>query len=240
MEFREDEAIQYGVNEAIMISNFRYWIAKNKANNKHNHDGFTWTYNSRKAFSDLFPFWTERQIRTILESLQRKNIIQKGNYNKAGFDKTSWFAFTDENKFLCVGQNEPMDWTNMSNGLDKKVQPIPNSIPNSIPNNINRGKSKKFIKPTIKEIKSYCKERKNNIDAETFFDFYESKGWVVGKSSMKDWKAAVRTWERSRNNVTNKPKEEPKSPYQTYEDWMAEKTNGGNAEEDVIEGLEDW
>lgn len=99
---------------------------------------------------------------------------------------------------------------------------------------------KKFIKPTIEEIKSYCKERKNNIDAETFFDFYESKGWVVGKSSMKDWKAAVRTWERSRNNVTNKPKEEPKSPYQTYEDWMAEKTNGRNAKEDVIEGLEDW
>ena len=60
-----------------------------------------------------------------------------------------------------------------------------------------------FVKPTIIDIKEYCKERKNNVDAETFFDFYESKDWLIGKNKMKDWKACVRTWEKSRNNKNN-------------------------------------
>ena len=55
----------------------------------------------------------------------------------------------------------------------------------------------RFIKPTLEEVKAYCEERKNRVDPERFFDYYESKGWVVGKSKMKDWKAAVRNWERS-------------------------------------------
>ena len=60
-----------------------------------------------------------------------------------------------------------------------------------------------FVKPTIIDIKEYCLERKNSVDAETFSDFYESKGWMVGKNKMKSWKACVRTWEKSRNTNTN-------------------------------------
>ena len=58
-------------------------------------------------------------------------------------------------------------------------------------------KRKTFTKPTIDEIQDYCIERNNNVNAEQFYDYYESNGWKVGKNSMKDWKAAVRTWERS-------------------------------------------
>ena len=58
-------------------------------------------------------------------------------------------------------------------------------------------KRKRFEKPTLSEIKQYCTERNNNVNAEQFYDYYESNGWKVGKNSMKDWKAAVRTWERS-------------------------------------------
>lgn len=54
---------------------------------------------------------------------------------------------------------------------------------------------RKFHKPTVEEINTYCRERNNRISAEEFFNFYESKGWLIGKSPMKDWKAAVRTWE---------------------------------------------
>ena len=62
---------------------------------------------------------------------------------------------------------------------------------------------KKFIKPTIEEIEEYCKERKNGINANVFYDFYESKNWYVGKNKMKDWKACIRTWEqRSNKNKT--------------------------------------
>ena len=57
-------------------------------------------------------------------------------------------------------------------------------------------KRKNFIKPTVEEIAAYCAERKNEVDAQTFFDFYESKGWKVGAVKMRDWRASVRTWEK--------------------------------------------
>lgn len=60
-----------------------------------------------------------------------------------------------------------------------------------------RAARKVFVPPTVDEVREYCSERGNNIDPEVFVDFYESKGWMIGKSKMKDWKAAVRTWERS-------------------------------------------
>lgn len=60
-----------------------------------------------------------------------------------------------------------------------------------------REPAKKFQKPTIEQIKAYCLEAGKNIDAEAFFDFYEAKGWVVGKAPMKDWKAAVRNWAKN-------------------------------------------
>ena len=56
-----------------------------------------------------------------------------------------------------------------------------------------------FKKPTLDEVKNYCILRKNNIDAESFIDFYESKGWQIGKETMKNWKACVRTWESREN-----------------------------------------
>lgn len=61
---------------------------------------------------------------------------------------------------------------------------------------IEKSKVKTFEKPSIEEIQAYCMERKNNIDAQSFFDFYESKGWKIGAVKMKDWKASVRTWEQ--------------------------------------------
>ena len=64
---------------------------------------------------------------------------------------------------------------------------------------------KTFSKPTVEEVKAYCSERKNNVDAEKFCDFYESKGWKVGKEPMKDWKASVRTWEKGDKKPPGKP-----------------------------------
>ena len=58
-------------------------------------------------------------------------------------------------------------------------------------------KPKKFQKPTIEQIRTYCKEAGKDIDPEAFFDFYEAKGWVVGRAPMKDWKAAVRNWAKN-------------------------------------------
>ena len=64
-------------------------------------------------------------------------------------------------------------------------------------------KRKRFEKPTLSEIKAYCIERGNKVDAQHFFDYYESNGWKVGKNSMKNWQAAIRTWERSEYRKSN-------------------------------------
>jgi hypothetical protein len=65
--------------------------------------------------------------------------------------------------------------------------------------------AKAFVKPTHEEVKAYCAERKNNVDPDKFIDFYESKGWLIGKNPMKDWKACVRTWEKGGSSPPNKP-----------------------------------
>ena len=73
-------------------------------------------------------------------------------------------------------------------------------------------KAKRFYPPTLDEVKQYCEERKNNIDPMAFIDFYSSKGWMIGKNRMKDWKAAVRTWERKR-------KEKYQAESSVYDEW---------------------
>lgn len=74
--------------------------------------------------------------------------------------------------------------------------------------------NKNFKIPLIEEIQNYCIERKNNISAEQFYDYYSSKGWMIGKNKMKDWKAAVRTWERNQKKEnSNENKEEDRNEY---------------------------
>lgn len=86
-----------------------------------------------------------------------------------------------------------------------KIRLDKNNIPPISPKGDGECSSKKFIKPDITEIEAYCRERSNGIHATEFFDFYEAKGWKVGKSPMKDWRAAVRTWEANRKNENPQP-----------------------------------
>lgn len=60
----------------------------------------------------------------------------------------------------------------------------------------NKQKNKIFSPPTVEEVAAYCQDRGNSVDPERFVDFYEAKGWLIGKSKMRDWQASVRTWER--------------------------------------------
>lgn len=62
-----------------------------------------------------------------------------------------------------------------------------------------------FTPPTVEEVREYCRSRNNNVDPEQFCSFYESKGWMVGQNRMKDWKASVRTWERTRERASPSP-----------------------------------
>jgi hypothetical protein len=72
-------------------------------------------------------------------------------------------------------------------------------------------RSQKFVPPALEEVKKYCQERKNGIDPEKFLNYYQSNGWMVGKSKMKDWKAAVRTWEKNGYESARKNTETPEA-----------------------------
>ena len=78
-----------------------------------------------------------------------------------------------------------------------------------------KDKKKSFLKPTVDDVKAYCQERGNKVDPYQFVDFYESKGWKVGNQPMKDWKAAVRTWEKRASGKSSPSK----TPYKgrTYD-----------------------
>ena len=121
--FNVEIAKKYGVDGAIMIENLYFWIQKNKVNNKNFHDGRYWTYNSMKAFTELFPYWTEKQIRRILENLKKDGAIITGNYNKIPYDRTLWYALDDS--IISFYSNETLDLTKQENGNIKKVEPIP-------------------------------------------------------------------------------------------------------------------
>lgn len=92
MRFDPLVAKEIGVEEAIMYSNLKFWCAKNKANKKHFYKGSYWTYNSIEAFCDLFPFWTKKQIRRIIENLIKKGSVKTGNFSKKGYDRTKWYT----------------------------------------------------------------------------------------------------------------------------------------------------
>ena len=121
--FDGDFAKEHGVNEAIMYQYFSYWIAKNKANDKHFYDGYTWTYNSQKALTELFPFWNRAKIQRIISSLENQGLLIKGNYNQLAYDRTTWYALP---KFeQSVVQNQTVNCSDLNNERFKNEQPIP-------------------------------------------------------------------------------------------------------------------
>ena len=96
-------------------------------------------------------------------------------------------------------------------------------------------KRKRFEKPSISEIEQYCMERNNNIDASQFYDYYESNGWKVGKNSMKDWKAAVRTWERSEYRKSNSKKNSKEDAISVVRELMEEYEQSATDSESTID-----
>tara|TARA_R110002012_G_scaffold309285_1_gene516199 strand:+ start:208 stop:828 length:621 start_codon:yes stop_codon:yes gene_type:complete len=163
-------AKQIGLKESVLladlISKEEYFIANGMT------DG--WFFNT-EANIEQDTTLTPYQLRKCIKSLKKFGIIET---KRKGVPAKQFFKINEEQvvKFL-------------------------NNLSSSKCTTINKNKvitinNKYFNKPKIEDVKEYCLERQNNIDAEAFIDFYESKGWKVGKTKMKDWKASIRTWER--------------------------------------------
>lgn len=137
---------------------------------------------------------TVRQVRTALEHLKSTGevtdfrqancrVITVNNWNQyQGYDRPNDRPATDQRQTCDRPATADKDY------IDIKTIKTNN---------------KRFVKPTVDEIRNYCLERHNGIDAQQFFDYYESKGWMIGKNHMKDWKASVRTWENRRKGEVN-------------------------------------
>ena len=89
-------AEKYGINAAVLLQNIFFWCQKNKANGHNFIDGKYWTYNSRNAFREIFPYFSERQIKTALDKLIDDGVIVTGCYNKDNRDRSLWYALTDK------------------------------------------------------------------------------------------------------------------------------------------------
>lgn len=116
--FDPEVAKKAGVNAAVIYQNIAFWVEKNRANNKHLHEGRYWTYNSMRAFEELFPYLTQKQIRTAIDKLIDCGLIVAGNFNKAGYDRTKWYSLQGQ-----------IELPSRANGIDQKGEPIPDSKP---------------------------------------------------------------------------------------------------------------
>ena len=134
--FNTDIAKDCGIEEAILLHNFHFWLSKNAANEKHFHDGLYWFYNSKKAFVDLFPYMNETKIFRSIKNLEERGFIVKGNYNTDKWDRTNWYAITkigltylqtkgySISVFGALFQNDTIDSGKMNDGTMQSEQSI--------------------------------------------------------------------------------------------------------------------
>lgn len=164
------------------------------------------------AFSDVYNglVFSEQRGQNIFDPVQniadglQKNAEGSAKNCREGLQKIAEqknlllnkpFTNKPNNNTTASGQESENDNDNDNDSTRTVREPYENRTEKS--------QSKKFVPPTVEQVRQYCQERKNGIDAEAFVDHYLSVGWKINKSPMKDWKAAVRTWERrNKNNGT--------------------------------------
>ena len=169
---------------------------------------------------------SEQKVRTSLSHLKSTNEITSKSTNKltiitiCKFD--SWQDFTSESNQqtnheltdnLTINKPTIEEESNKNNNNNKEKEDTKVSP---------KKKSSRFIKPTVEEVDAFVKKNGYHIDAENFVNYYESKGWVVGKAPMKDWEAACRTWEKKwkENHPHEIQKDLFNQPMQTDDDMV--------------------
>lgn len=183
--FDPDIAARVGIAAATIYKNFVFWCQKNLANQKHIIDGYVWTYNSRRAMRELFPYLSDSQIKTALAKLVQEGLLVVGEHNKSRMDRTNWYAVAESSEWLVTsGGKSPDDWSKIANGLAKDRQPIPDSKPDGKPD----GKHGLFPDQEIP-----CSKKKDAGAEAAFDEFWAIYPRKVKKpSALKAFKAALK------------------------------------------------
>jgi hypothetical protein len=116
-----------GVDCAIVLASIAWWVGHNKANRRNFRNGRHWTYNSAKAWSELLPYFTPKQIRRILEELESAGLILKDNFNENTYDRTLWYSLTEKGESICLSGK--MEGPVAEDGDPDPVLSIDSSIP---------------------------------------------------------------------------------------------------------------
>ena len=171
------------INKSLKLIEKLFLVEIDSLDNEHG------CYASNKYFSEFFGI-TKGRCSQVITKLNEKGLVDI-KFKREGKVIISRIIKV-VNKLNRVVNDDVLPIKKNKGGYLKNDEDN-NTIYNNTSNNNIR-----FQKPKISEIKDYCLERKNNIEADRFFDYYESKGWMVGKNKMKNWKAAVRNWENMR------------------------------------------
>lgn len=154
--------------------------------------------------------WSKSAVTAFLNLLEKDSMIKRDSNNRRTLitiiNYEVYQGIPDSKETVNGTLTRTVNGTQSGtqNGTTKEYKNIRNKEfkENDTPNGVSKRKC--FTPPTLEEVQAYCQERDNNVDPQRFVDFYESKGWLVGNSKMKNWKAAVRTWE-------NRDRDQPKT-----------------------------
>lgn len=142
--------------------------------------------------------WSRTKVIHFLHDLETTGMIEKKTTDYTTIRLVNW------DKFQEVKTKKKTTHNTTEQTTDNTTGDTLNNNDLTMSNNIKRVN---FVPPSLEEVAAYCSDRKNGIDPESFIAFYQSKGWMIGKNKMKDWKAAVRTWEQ-RETKTKKKEDE--------------------------------
>jgi hypothetical protein len=198
--FEVEHAKQYGLAEAVLIKNFKFWIEHNIDQKYNFKDGRTWTYISLKELAKNFDYLSEKQVRTAIDHLIKDEVLLKGNYNKLSIDKTLWYAFVNENAFVKPYDQKEKPSAQMGKPSDQEVKAIPDTLniysnTNTNTNNITAKKSKNsFVPPTLEEVKVFFRENGYTEEvAIRAFKHYEDNDWKDSyNNKVLNWKSKMR------------------------------------------------
>ena len=121
--FDVEIAQEVGIMAAVLFQNIAFWCMHSRANGNNFHDGRYWTYNTNRAFCELFPYMTSKIIRTSLQKLIDADMIVTGNYNERPYDRTIWYALSEKGK--CIFLRGQKDLPYRANGIAPEGEPIP-------------------------------------------------------------------------------------------------------------------
>lgn len=167
-----------------MLSNIVYWLKENHANNRNVHEGRVWTYNSRKAFTEIFPYWTDKQIYRILQSLIEQGALLAGMFSEDKRDRTMWYSVTDDIYASCIVPNGTVHCPKTDSPLSQNGQCILLYDTNN----------KQQIETTNRNILPPIIPLKGESPKEPKADFKKLADDFVATIEEDDWRELIAYW----------------------------------------------